>query len=418
MNSEKPTRIRHVVLLLTVAAYMITYFDRVLMGSAMPSIQKEMGFSLVTMGWILSCYQVAYAVFQIPGGWLGDRFGARRALAGVVVWWSVFTALIPFSWSVFSLGACLFVFGAGEAGAFPIATRSLARWMLPSERGLAQGATHAGSRLGGAITPVVVVYLIGHYGWRFPFYVFAGLGLVWASVWFWYYRDSPVNHPRVNQAERDKITGALGNMPARVHVPWLTLLASRQLWLLSAVYFCYGYTVVLFLSWFPKYLADARGFNLAQMGFFASLPLLAGFTGDLTGGIVSDYLVKRTGALRFSRGLVSVLGFGLAAIAIPLGCLSADPMAGVALFCAAVFGLELTVGISWAITLDVGGGAAGSVSAFMNTWGNLGSTLSLIVTGYVAAHAGWNAAFYVLAAVSLLAALLMTGVDPTRRLNV
>jgi sugar phosphate permease len=201
-------------------------------------------------------------------------------------------------------------------------------------------------------------------------------------------------------------------------VPWLTLLASRQLWLLSAVYFCYGFTVVIFLSLFPKYLSDARHFSLTQMGIGASLPLLAGFLGDLTGGIVSDHLVKSTGRLRYGRAVVSVIGFTLAAICVPLAALSTDAYTSVALFCGAVFGLELTVGVSWAITLDVGGGAAGSVSAFMNTWGNVGSALAIIVIGYIVKYAGWNPAFFVLGVAALLAALMMTKVDPTRRLNV
>ena len=150
----RPTRTRHVVLWLTVAVYMITYMDRVAISAAVPSIEKEFGFSTVTIGWILAAFQLSYALFQIPGGWLGDRFGPRRALAGVVVWWSAFTAATAFTWSAASMIVCRFLFGMGEAGAFPIATRSLSRWMLPSERGWAQGVTHAGSRLGGALTPL------------------------------------------------------------------------------------------------------------------------------------------------------------------------------------------------------------------------------------------------------------------------
>jgi MFS family permease len=139
-----PTRVRYVVLSLTVAAYMITYMDRVAISAAVPSIQKEFGFSIVTMGWILSSFQWAYALFQLPGGWLGDRFGPRRALAGIVVWWSLFTSATTLAWSAGSMALVRFLFGMGEAGAFPIATRSLSRWMLPAERGFAQGVTARG----------------------------------------------------------------------------------------------------------------------------------------------------------------------------------------------------------------------------------------------------------------------------------
>jgi MFS family permease len=209
----RPTRTRHVVLGLTVAAYMITYMDRVVISSAVPSIQREFGFSIVTMGWILSAFQWAYALFQIPGGWLGDRIGPRRALSLIVVWWSCFTAATVFAWSAASMALIRFLFGMGEAGAFPIATRSLSRWMLPGERGFAQGVTHAGSRLGGALTPALVVIIIAAYGWRAPFVCFGSLGLVWAAVWFWYYRDSPAEHKSVNAAERDLIRNALGAAP-------------------------------------------------------------------------------------------------------------------------------------------------------------------------------------------------------------
>jgi MFS family permease len=232
-----PTRIRHAVLWLTVAAYMITYIDRVVISAAVPSIQQEFGFSLVTVGWILGAYQVAYAVFQIPGGWLGDRFGPRRALAAIVTWWSAFTALTALTWSATSMIVCRFLFGMGEAGAFPIATRSLSRWMLPAERGFAQGITHAGSRLGGALTPIAVVFLIAHFGWRAPFYIFAVLGLIWAAVWFAFYRDTPGEHRMVNAAERELIAASLGNgsrHSSRV-VPWRQILSHPQMWLLSVM---------------------------------------------------------------------------------------------------------------------------------------------------------------------------------------
>jgi len=417
VTAAAPTRVRHIVLLLTVAAYMITYLDRVLLSAAVPSIQKEFGFSLITVGWVLWSYQIAYALFQIPGGWLGDRLGGRRALAGVVVWWSLFTALTAFSWSVTSLAICLFLFGAGEAGAFPIATRSLSRWILPAERGFAQGATHAGSRLGGAITPVIAVLLIGYYGWRMPFYSFALLGIVWAGIWYWFYRDNPSDSRFVNDAERQQIRDALGATRSGArHVPWRRILSSPQLWLLSAMYLCYGYDIGIFLTWFPKYLNEARHFNLQQMGLYASLPLLAGFFGDLSGGTISDQLLRMTGNLKFSRRVVAIAGFSLTTIAIPMACLFANPVWAVGFFCAAVFGLELTVGISWAVTLDIGGEFAGSVSAVMNTWGNIGAAIAAALTGYIATLSGWNSAFFVLAGFSFVAALLSYKVDASKSL--
>lgn len=411
-----PTRIRHVVLWLTVAAYMITYIDRVVISAAVPSIQEEFGFSVVTMGWILGAYQLSYALFQIPGGWLGDRFGARRALPAVVVWWSAFTAATALTWSATSMIVCRFLFGMGEAGAFPIATRSLSRWMLPAERGFAQGITHAGSRLGGALTPIAVVFLIAHYGWRAPFYIFAVLGLLWAVVWYQFYRDSPTEHRLVNAAERELIANALGNTATRTNiVPWRQILSSPQMWLLSAMYLCYGYDIGIFLTWFPKYLHAERHFELQQMGLYASLPLLAGVAGDICGGWLSDVALKRSGNLKFARRVVAVPGFLTAAVAIPLACFAGDPLVSVGYFALAVFGMELTVGVSWAVTLDIGGIYAGSVSAVMNTFGNLGAAVAAAMTGYIVSASGWTAAFLVLAAYSSVAAVLFLRIDASRR---
>ena len=414
-----PTRIRHRVLALTVAAYMITYMDRVVVSSAVPSIQKEFGFSIVTMGWILSSFQWAYAIFQIPGGWLGDRFGPRRALAGIVVWWSVFTSATTLAWNATSMALVRFLFGMGEAGAFPIATRSLSRWMLPSERGFAQGLTHAGSRVGGALTPALVALIISRYGWRTAFVAFGCLGLVWAALWLWYYRDSPAQHKSVNALELEAIqteAGTLRRPGSGSAVPWARILSSPQMWLLSSMYFCYAYNIGVYLVWFPKYLHDYRGFGITQMGLFASVPLLAGTVGDISGGWLSDRWAKRSGNLANARRFLGAAGFLLAAAAVLPACLTASPLASVAYSSLAVFGFELTVGISWAIPLDIGGDYAGSVSALMNTCGNLGGAIASAVTAYLVMLSGWKLPFLVLAALSVLAALLYLRIDAAKKL--
>jgi sugar phosphate permease len=314
----RPTRVRHRVLWLTVLAYLITYMDRVVISTAAPSIQAEFDLSKETMGWVLGAFQISYALFQIPGGWLGDRFGPRAALTAVVTWWSVFTAATVLSFNAASLIVCRFLFGMGEAGAFPIATRSLSRWLLPAERGWAQGLTHAGSRLGGAITPVLVVYLIASLGWRGPFVIFAVIGLIWAAFWWVWYRNTPREHKSVNAAEIALIDAGIGAATVgKRAVPWRQILRSRQMWLLSAMYFCYGWGIVTFLQWFPTYLNDARGFELKAMGLAASMPLLAGVVGDLAGGWLSDAWLKRSRNLRSARRNVAFAGFVIAAGAVP-----------------------------------------------------------------------------------------------------
>jgi MFS transporter, ACS family, glucarate transporter len=412
---SRPTHVRHVVLALTVAAYMITYMDRGILATARPVIRQELGISLVMMGWITFGFRMAYALFQIPGGWLGDRFGARRALSMIVTLWSFFTCMTGLAWNAVSMLNIQVLFGLSEGGAFPVATRSLARWIRPTERGFAQGITHAGSRLGGALTPLVVVFIIAAYGWRAAFFAFGVLGSVWAAVWFSYYRDTPEEHSGVNAAERELI--GTGKKRSNV-VPWRQILTHGNLWILALMYFCYNYNLNVYNDWFPSYLRESRGLSLAQMGFYTSLPLFAGTLGDLAGGWFSDLVLRKTGNVNLARRWVAIAGFLLSAAATVPATLAHDPKVSVAYYCVAFFGLEWTVGISWALPLDIGGDFAGSVSAVMNTFGNIGGAVSSTFVTYAATAYGWNAPFIMTTALSLIAAALYLKIDATRRIAI
>ncbi len=417
-TGQPPTNVRRMVLGLTVAAYMITYMDRVVMSAAVPSIQKEFGFSLITMGWIISSFRWAYAIFQIPGGWLGDRFGPRRTMSAIVFWWSVFTSLTTQAWNAVSMVVIRFLFGIGEAGAFPIATRSLSRWVLPAERGFVQGLTHAGSRFGAALTPPLVVFLLLRYGWRTPFILFGLLGLTWAALWYWYYRDTPAEHKSVNAAERELLGGSSAS-PSRVvgrRVPWKAILSSPQMWTISAMYFCYAYSIDFYLSWFPKYLNAARGLSLEAMGLYASVPLIAGTAGDLLGGWISDIWLKRSGQITRSRRTVAICGFLLAAACVWPAYQSPNAVASVLFSGLVMFGLEVTVGVSWALTMDIGGEFAGSVSAVMNTCGNLGGALASALVAYFVEMFGWHMPFLTIGVLSVAGALLFLRIDAEKRI--
>jgi len=395
---------------------MITYMDRVVISSAVPTIRKELGIDMVTMSWVLASFNWGYSLFQIPGGWLGDRIGPRRALTLIVCWWSLFTSATAMSWSAGSMAAFRFLFGMGEAGAFPIATRSLSRWILPAERGYAQGLTHAGSRLGAAFTPPIVVFLIVSFGWRAPFFMFGMLGLIWAALWFWYYRDTPDEHASTNQAERDLIHQSIGVVRAKTtaSVPWALILRSPTLWKLCMMYFCYGYCLNVYLIWFPTYLNDHRHFDLKAMGFYAALPLLAGTLGDLAGGWLSDLIARRTGNLKMARRVVAMFGFLCAAGSIIPATFTTDSILCVWFTCLAVFGLECTVGVSWAIPLDIGGDFAGSVPAAMNMCGNIGGAISPIILAYLVRAYGWDVPFVFAASLCVVAALLFHRIDATK----
>jgi len=411
----RPTHVRHVVLGLTVAAYMITYMDRQVLATTRPAIMEELGISLVAMGWVTFAFRMAYALFQVPGGWLGDTIGARRALTMVVSWWSAFTALTALAWSAASMLVIQVFFGLGEAGAFPIATRSLSRWMRPTERGFAQGITHAGSRLGGAITPpIVALAIVPFFGWRAAFYAFGVLGVIWSAVWFYYYRDTPEQHSGVNQAERELIAGGI-KRKGTGSVPWRQILSHGNLWVLSVMYFFYNYNLNVYQDWFPTYLRQSKGMTLAQMGIYASLPLTAGVIGDLAGGWFSDSVLRRTGNVNLARRWVAIAGFLLSAAATVPAVLAHDPKVSVACYCVAFFGLEWTVGISWAVTLDIGGDYAGSVSAVMNMLGNIGGAVAATVVTYTAARYGWNVPFLMTAGLCLIAAVLYLKIDASRK---
>ncbi|MEO8097554.1 MAG: MFS transporter [Acidobacteriota bacterium] len=413
--SAPPTRARHVVLWMTVAVYMITYMDRVVLSATTTDMRKELGFDLITMSYIVAAFRWSYALFQVPGGLLGDRVGPRKALTWIVIWWSAFTSLTALAWSSTVMIAVRFLFGVGEAGAFPIATRSLSRWMLATERGFAQGVTHAGSRLGSALTPPLVAYLILHFGWRMPFFVFGALGIVWAISWYVYYRNTPEEHAGVNAAELDLIhAGGAVRKSATGSVPWGKILSSPTLWFLCLMYFCYNYSLSVYVDWFPTYLRESRNMTLAQMGIYASLPLLAGTAGDLLGGWCSDIVLKRTRNVNLARRWVAIAGFLACAAATVPAALTKDVQTSVAFYSLAFFSLEWTVGISWAVPLDIGGDFAGSVSAFMNMCGNIGGAISATVLGYMVGAFGWDVPFLVTSGLCGLAAVLYLKIDATK----
>ncbi len=412
-----PSGIRHRVLWLTVAVYMITYMDRICISHAAPEIRKEYGFDAVTMGWIFSAFNLSYSLLQIPGGWLGDKFGPRRVLTVIVLWWSAFTAATALSVGKVSMYGVRLLFGAGEAGAFPTATRALSLWLPASERGFAQGITHSGARLGAALTPPLAVYLITSFGWRSVFYIFGFIGAIWAAIWYWYYRDQPDEHAAVNEAELAIIQAGSQAKPVgeRVQVPWGQILRSGNLWLICAMYFCYAYSLWIYLSWFPTYLQEARGFTLQQMGFWHMVPLIAATIGDTVGGWLSDYLAHKKKNLRFARRSVAIVGFALAAAFIVPATLTTDRYLSVAFTTAALFFLECTVGVSWAVAMDIGPEFAGSVSGVMNMCGNLGGLLASIGVGYMVQYLNWQLPFLVASGLCLLGAVLFLRIDPEKK---
>ena len=404
---------RWYILTMICLLYLITYMDRVNISAAAPLISKEFHFSKITMGLIFSAFLWSYAGFQVPGGWLGDRFGPRGVLGTIVAYWSLMTALTAQAWSFASFVVIRFLFGAGEAGAFPTATRAMQLWHPREERGLVQGISHSASRFGAAIAPPITVAIIVSLGWRWVFYIFGGVGAFWSLLWFFTYRNLPEEHKWVRKDELAYIRGTDENgnirqvdVKKRPAVPWGALLRSPNMWAIMCAYFTYVYCLWIFLSWLPSYLVEYRHFTLLKMGYFASLPLFAGVIGDTVGGWATDYLLMKTGRTNFSRRIVAVVAMlGTVAFIVP-AALTNNAYTAVYCLTASMFFLECTIGPSWAVPMDVGGEYSGTVSGMMNMAGNIGGALSPTVFGILVQFGSWIAPFIVAAALLIIGALI------------
>ncbi len=412
-DRSRASRGRWYILLLISLMYLITYLDRVNISTAAPVISKEFGFDKVTMGAIFSAFVWAYALFQVPGGWLGDRFGPRRILTAIVAYWSVMTAATAAAASASSFVIIRFLFGIGEAGAFPGATRAMQLWYPREERGFAQGITHSASRLGAAIAPPIVVFIMTTLGWQWVFYICGAIGLIWAGWWGLAYRDLPEEHGMVNRAELERIRGVDEkgdvNQPtsrAKTSVPWATLLRSPNMRAIMCAYFTYVYCLWIFLSWLPSYLVEFRHFTLLKVGLMASLPLWAGVLGDTVGGLATDWILRRTGHTKFARRTVAIVGMLGCVVFIVPAALTENAYTAVYGLTAAMFFLECTIGPSWAVPMDVGGKYSGTVSGMMNMAGNIGGALSPLVFGVLVEFGSWDAPFIVAAGLLVVGAAI------------
>lgn len=410
-----PTRARYGVLAFTLALTAVAYLDRVCIATAAPVIKADLGLGDAQMGYVFSAFTFAYALFEVPSGWLADRFGSRLMLTRIVIWWSLMTAATGWVGGFVSLFAVRFLFGIGEAGSFPGIARAYARWLPAAERGRSFGLAVMTGALGGAITQPVVVALLGRMSWRQTFSVFALVGLAWAVAWFWWFRDDPHAHPSVNTSELRLI----GNDPPTPHtpVPWWNLAANRSMVAVSLMYGGTIYGWYFYLTWLPTYLLRVRGFELNQLGFPAALPLLGIAGGVFAGGWISDVLARRWGS-RIGRRAPGLIGLPLAAVAIAAGIVTGSAGGAVVFFALAAGLAALAVAPAWAVCLEIGGRHAGVVSGTMNTFGNLGGALSPVVVGVCLQRWGsWNAPLITIALLYLAAAMCWVVIDPGKQIG-
>ena len=401
--------VRYRLIGLTFALSMLLYVDRVAISTARGPITSELGLSDTQFGWALSAFALGYALFQTPGGLLADRFGPRIALASVVALWSVFTALTGLARGYVALLVYRFLFGAGEAGAYPTCARAFYTWLPVSERGLAQGINFSGARLGAAFALPAIAWLVTAVGWRAAFYVLGAAGLFYAALWWWWFRDSPEEHAAVSAAERALILERRGGPSTKSTAPpprAAAILGTANVWIAMGQYFASNFTFFFCLTWLFPYLQRTYELQATQAGLLASAPLFGGAIGNWVGGAAVDGLYRQ-GRFTLSRRLPAVIGFLLAASGL-LGSLAADGMyAKVLLLTVAVFGADMTLPPSWAFCIDIGGANAGVVSGTMNMAGNVGSFVTSLAFPYLLIWTGSPSPFFIVGATLNLAAAML-----------
>jgi len=406
---------RHRVLGFLFFASIITFVDRICISVAGKHIQEDLGLTLEQWGWVLGAFVISYGLFEVPAGAMGDRIGPRRVLARIVAWWSVFTALTGLVQGFRQLVVVRFLFGMGEAGAFPNFSAVIARWFPAIERARAQSVVWMASRIGGAIAPILVIPLQQAWGWRVSFFIFGAVGLAWAAVWFWWFRDRPADQPGITPAEIAEIDGGTPHVPPTA-TPWRRLFSQSNLWWIMLMYHANAWCGFFYLTWMHTFLVNGRGFSARELIAWSWLPFVFGAAANLAGGAVSDRLVRRFGP-RWGRRLIGVGGLGAAAVFLAATIFTEHKQLTV-LWLALAYGCsDFALPVAWAVCLDVGGKHTGVVTGAMNMAGQLGSFLTTVLFGYlVTAFGSYNAPLVPIAVMSVLGAAAWLRIDASRPL--
>ncbi|HWY19698.1 MAG TPA: MFS transporter [Candidatus Acidoferrum sp.] len=426
MNSARTSHVRWFLVFWLFILSAVSYLDRVNISIAGGSIAEAYHLSDVQLGKVFSAMLVGYALFQTAGGRLADRFGPRRVLAAGVMWWGIFTALtamVPanIAGALVIFAAVRFLLGVGEAVIYPSANQFVARWIPTTERGIANGWIFAGVGAGAGLTPLLVTYMMLHYGWRSSFWVCSVIGFAAGAVWFVAARDTPSEHAAVSASELTLIRSGLSQAAlendSKALVPWRRVLESKEVLAVTLSYFCYGYVAWIFFSWFYRYLAKVRGLDLKASAFYTMLPFLAMLVCCLLGGAINDRLTKWLGPRVGRCGLAS-FAIAVAGIFIALGSQVQSARLASVVLAGGAGSLYLSQSSFWSVTADIAGASSGSVSGFMNMGNQIGAALTASLTPWIAARFGWTTSFLVAAGLCLVGAVSWLIVDPSRQLLV
>jgi sugar phosphate permease len=406
------------VLILLCVMYAFTYVDRVNVSTAATAFGAELHLSHAQIGLVFSAFAYPYLLFQIIGGWIGDRFGPRRTLAICATIWSVATVLTGLAGGFVSMMAARLLLGLGEGATFPTATRAMSNWMPAEKRGMAQGITHAASRIGNAVAPPLIVWLMLATSWRGAFFITGIVGLIWAGAWVWYFRDDPREHRGITEQECAELALFPENGKDRAPKPWGALIA--RIAPVTAVYFCYGWVLWLFLSWLPQYFLHDYHLALSKSALFASAVFFAGVLGDWLGGVVTDAILKKTGNLRAARSIMVAVCMGLTLISLAPIMLMSHISLDLAALCLSTgfFFNEMTIGPMWAVPMDISPTHSGVASGIMNIGSALAAIISPVVGGVLIDRTGnWNLPFVVSMALMAIGICLTFTMRPEKSLE-
>jgi len=405
---------RYRVLALLFLLSIITFLDRVCMNVVSKYVKADLGLDNQQFGWVLGAFSLAYALFEIPTGSLGDRIGPRRVLTRVVLWWSAFTMLTGTAQGLWYLVAVRFLFGMGEAGAYPNASIVIGRWFPAVEVGRAQSVIWAAGRIGGALTPLLVIPLVHALGWRWAFVALGLLGVIWAGIWYAWFRDEPAEKAGVRPEEVLAIESA---RQVRLHehrIPWQTILRTPELWALMLMCHLLFYGSYFFTNWSATYFQEGRGLSETDTKNFVSLSYFLGAIGCLVGGTLSDWLSKRYG-LKVGRRAVGLGGLGLSALFFALAGMTPDNQMAGYLLAVCVLLKDLALPVAFAVCVDIGQRNAGTVVGAMNFAGQLGGFFVTILFGMIVERTGdFNYPLFLIAGCLIVSALLWLRIDPTR----
>ncbi len=400
---------------------MIVLFDRILLSVAKDPVAESLQLTDKQMGWAMSIFALGYALFQTPAGLFADKYGPRKILTAVVALWSLFTALTGAVWNYGVLMVVRFLFGAGEAGAFPGMARAIYSWIPLQERGIVNGINFSGGRIGAAFALPLVAWLIDATGWRMTFVILGGVGLLWGIVWYWWFRDNPEDHKGMSETEVGFIhanTNRTVGEEKNAKIDFTKLFKSKTMWLLMGQYFASNFTFFFCLTWLFPHLKVKYNLDALEAGFYASAPLLFGALGNWFSGFLVDYIYRKK-KWALSRKVPAMLGFFLASVGIVASVYMETVTPAIVFISIAVFGADMTLSPSWSACVDVGKQFSGAVSGTMNMAGNIGSFLTALAFPYLLDMTGSEVPFfYLAAALNVLAMFLWMAIQPQKPLEI